>query len=195
MKELRKRLPEQVDEQEKSFIEFAEYLCSLRPNNVQSMISFFQNSPVPTPIKAYMYRQLFYLSHYFLNHVLWGKSLENFDIFSCLSNHFLAPPGHLLKPPSPYLDDEKWTNEIWLHYNRFKDMVNENADLNARSSTSQPHNPSSSLLLTQQDFFVSGVLSQPSPSGVLYCDEFPFTQPPVDFSDIDFDSLFKSQFN
>lgn len=185
---LRKRLPERVDEQEKSFMEFAEYLCSLKPDNIQSMISFYQKSPLPVPVKAFFYRQLFYLSHYFLNHVLWGKSLENFDIFSCLANHFLAPPGHLLNPPSPFLDDEKWTKEIWTHYNRFKDLVNENADINNPNSPIPP-----TPALSQPDFNISGVMSQLSPSVILYCDEFFSTPEKVDFTDFDFESFFKTQ--
>jgi hypothetical protein len=189
VRELRKRMPPRVDEEDKSMLEFAEYMCSLNPNNVQSMIHSFQKSSLPMPVKAFIYRQLFYLSHYFLNHVLWGKSLENFDIFSCLSNHFLAPPGHLFKPPSPYLDDEKWTNEIWLHYNRFKDLVNENADINTSASSSSS---SSNEALSQQDFFVNGGLSQLTQSVNFLCHESFLTQPPTDFSDIDFESLFKS---
>lgn len=170
-------------------MEFAEYLCSLRPDNLQSMISFYQKSPLGMPVKAYIYRQLFYLSHYFLQHVLWGKSTENFDIFSCLSNHFLAPPGHLFNPPSPFLDDEKWTKEIWLHYNRFKDMVNENADLNPSSSSSST---SFDEPLSQQDFNVNGGLSQLTQSVNFLCYESFLTQPDIDFSDIDFENLFPS---
>lgn len=155
------------------------------------MITYFQNSPLPTPVKAFIYRQLFYLSHYFLNHVLWGKSLENFDIFSCLSNHFLAPPGHLFNPPSPFLDDEKWTNETWLHYNRFKDMVNENADIKTSASSSSS-SISTNTPLSQQDFMVNGGLSQLTQSVNFLCHESFLTQLPIDFSDIDFESLFKS---
>lgn len=183
---MRKRLPERVDAEEKSFMEFAEYLCSLRPNNLQSMISFFQKSSFPTPVKAFMYRQLFYLSHYFLNHVLWGKSLENFDIFSCLSNHFLAPPGHLYNPPSALLNDEKWPSEIWTHYNRFKDSLNQFADDNQPLS-------SPSLFVSPTNFNVDGVLSQ-IPNEILWqCYESLDDEPLVNFSDIDFDQLFKSQ--
>ena len=85
---------------------------------------------------------------------------ENFDIFSCLANHFLAPPGHLLNPPSPFLDDEKWTKEIWTHYNRFKDLVNENADINNPNSPIPP-----TPALSQPDFNIVEPIASGSVAG------------------------------